>query len=203
MWENMIGRSRSFWRHFYPELQRQFPEQLSGVDESRFYRGINKVEPSHIRIEADEVTYSLHIILRFNLERRLIEGDLEVDDLPEAWREESRALLGIVPETEAQGVLQDVHWSHGALGYFPTYALGNLYAAQFLDTMQQALPDMWERVAAGDLSSVLGWLRERIHQPGSSRTAEELCEEVSGGALTPGYFTDYLRRKFRPIYGLS
>ena len=160
------------------------------------------MEPSFIRVEADEVTYGLHIILRFNLEKRLIGGDLEVDDLPDAWRDESKALLGIAPKNDADGVLQDIHWSHGAFGYFPTYALGNLYAAQFYASMRRSMPDLDERLATGDLSPVLSWLRSNVHAPGSTMTPGELCEEVTGAPLDAGHFVRYLREKYSDIYGL-
>jgi carboxypeptidase Taq len=200
LWENMIGRSRQFWTARLPALRELFPEQLRDVDLDHFYRGINRVEPSLIRVEADEVTYSLHVILRFELEQALISGDLPVADLPQAWREKMKALLGIEPDTDARGVLQDVHWSMGAFGYFPTYALGNLYAAQFLQVLEREIPDMWDQVSAGNTASVLSWLRERIHRHGKARSAAELVREITGGPMTPGAFLDYLNRKYEAIY---
>jgi carboxypeptidase Taq len=200
MWENVIGRSRSFWSHWLPALKEFFPDQLSDVDLERFYRGINRVEPSLIRVEADEVTYSLHVILRFELEQLLVSGDLTVDDLPGAWNEKSKELLGIVPDDYAHGVLQDVHWSFGAFGYFPTYALGNLYAAQFLRVMERDMPRMWDEVSSGNTSGILSWLRNSIHRYGKARTATQLVEEISGESLNPGYFLDYLRNKYGEIY---
>lgn len=202
-WENMICRSRPFWQGFYPRLQELFPEQLGSVSMEQFYRAINKVQPSFIRIDADEVTYSLHIILRFNLEKRIISNELQVDDIPDAWREESRELFGIAPETYAQGPLQDIHWSFGAFGYFPTYALGNLYGAQFLAAMENEIPDVWSQVERGSFDEILGWLRTRIHRPGSSMTAEELVQAATGASLSPNHFVQYLHRKYKPIYGLS
>ena len=203
LWENMIGRSREFWSYWLPKAKQLFPEQLSGVETERFYSAINRVEPSLIRIEADEVTYSLHVILRFQLEVKLMTGDLEVKDLPEAWNATMEELLGIAPPTDARGVLQDVHWSMGAIGYFPTYALGNLYGAQFLDRLLSDLPDAYERVAAGDLGPILGWLREKIHRHGAAKTPKELISEVTGEALEPGYFLRYLESKYGEIYGLT
>lgn len=200
LWENMIGRSRQFWVARLPELREFFPEQLHDVHVDRFYRGINRVEPSLIRVEADEVTYSLHVILRFELEQALIAGDLPVKDLPDAWRGKMKALLGIEPDTDAQGVLQDVHWSMGAFGYFPTYALGNLYAAQFLQVLEREIPDMWDQVSAGNTAPILAWLRERIHRYGKVKTAAELVREITGGPMAPQAFLDYLRGKYEAIY---
>jgi carboxypeptidase Taq len=202
LWENFIGRSLPFWRYFYPHLQQQFPAELSDVALEQFYQAVNRVEPTFIRVEADEVTYSLHIILRFNLEKRLVTRELEVDDLPDAWREESKQLLGIVPKKDSDGVLQDIHWSLGAIGYFPTYALGNLYAAQFYASLRRAVGDLDERLEAGDLSPVLSWLRSNVHAPGSTMTPTELCEEVTGAPLDAGHFVGYLREKYGDIYGL-
>lgn len=200
LWENMVGRSRAFWSANLPSLRKLYPDQLTDVDLERFYRGINRVAPSLIRVEADEVTYSLHIILRFELEQALISGDLTVDDLPEAWRTKMRSFLGIEPENDATGMLQDVHWSMGAFGYFPTYALGNLYAAQFLRTMEREIPAMWDQVAAGDVSVLLEWLRTRIHRHGKIKSAGELVEEITGAPLDPGIFLDYLNEKYDDIY---
>ena len=200
-WENLIGRRRSFWEHFYPQLQPRFAA-LADVDLDRFYRSINAVQPSFIRVEADEVTYNLHILLRFSLERRMVDGDLQVDDLPDAWREESRALLGIVPERDADGVLQDIHWSMFAIGYFPTYTLGNLYGAQIHAAMARDLPDWEEQVRGGRFAEILGWLRERIHRHGRVYPAEEICRRVTGEPLDARYFTDYLNAKFGELYRL-
>jgi carboxypeptidase Taq len=202
MWENMIGRSRQFWSYWLPELHGYFPEQLSGVDVETFYRGINRVEPSLIRVEADEVTYSLHIIMRFELEQALLADEISVDDLPAAWVEKSRELLGIAPDDYATGVLQDVHWSFGAFGYFPTYALGNLYAAQFLRVMEREISGMWEAIERGDTTPVLAWLRDRIHRHGRARSAGELVEEITGEPLDARYFLGYLNSKYGELYHL-
>ncbi len=202
LWENMIGRSRPFWIHWLPRLQAIFPTQLEGVSVDQFYRAVNRVAPSHIRVEADEVTYSLHVILRFRLEVALISGDLSVKDVPEAWRATSRALLGIAPESDSTGVLQDVHWSFGGFGYFPTYALGNLYAAQLLDVIQRDIPDLWDRVEEGDTSQVLAWLRSHVHAAGSTRRARELMKDVTGRPLGAESFLSYLTSKYGEIYSL-
>jgi carboxypeptidase Taq len=201
MWENIIGRSLSFWRFFYPRAQSLFPLELSAISDVDFYRAVNRVAPSLIRIESDEVTYNLHIILRFNLENRLVNGSLDVADLPDAWRQECQSLLGVVPENDAEGVLQDIHWSMGAIGYFPTYALGNLYAAQFFQKMKSDIPSLARDIEAGKLHVVLEWLRTNIHRHGSVYPAEELCKKVTGETLNPDYFGSYLSEKFREVYG--
>lgn len=202
MWENMIGRSRAFWQRWMPDLQAVFPQQLGEVSEESFYRAINKVQPSLIRVEADEVTYSLHIILRFELEQQLINGTLSVEDLPEAWNAKMNEFLGIVPPRNAEGVLQDVHWSFGAFGYFPTYALGNLYAAQFLKTMESQLPSIWDEVAVGTTRPVLDWLRTNIHRHGKVRSARRLVNGITGAELDPGFFLRYLTEKYGELYSL-
>jgi carboxypeptidase Taq len=201
-WENVVGRSRAFWSYFYPILKEEFPEQLSGVDLEHFYRAINKVEPSLIRVEADEVTYSLHVILRFELERMLIGRELSVSDLPSAWHEQSRDLLGIVPENDATGVLQDIHWSGGSIGYFPTYALGNVYGLQFVSRMRKDVPDMDTRIRHGEFSPLRDWVDTNVHQHGRSRTPAELCEEITGEPMNARYFIDYLTAKYTDIYKL-
>ena len=202
-WENMIGLSLPFWKYYYPKLRKMFPTQLDGVTLEQFYRGINRSEPSLIRIDADEVTYSLHIILRFELELQMISGELKVRDLPEAWNSGMKELLGITPADDAEGVLQDVHWSFGAIGYFPTYALGNLYGAQFFQKLDRDLGGVDEIMERGDFKKILGWLRDNIHRYGSIYTAEELCMNATGEALNPDYFIDYLEKKYSGIYGLK
>jgi len=202
-WENMIGLSLPFWKYYYPKLRKMFPTQLDGVTLEQFYRGINRSEPSLIRIDADEVTYSLHIILRFELELQMISGELKVRDLPEAWNSGMKELLGITPADDAEGVLQDVHWSFGAIGYFPTYALGNLYGAQFFQKLDRDLGGVVEIMERGDFKKILGWLRDNIHRYGSIYTAEELCMNATGEALNPDYFIDYLEKKYSGIYGLK
>lgn len=202
-WENMIGRSRAFWDYFYPRFQEIFPDQTANVSLDQFYRAVNQVQPSLIRVDADEVTYSLHVILRFELEKALLEGSLKVSDLPEAWNAGMKELLGITPENDAVGVLQDVHWSAGLVGYFPTYALGNLYGAQFYRAMDKALGGLDRLIAQGQLAPVLQWLRENIHRYGSRYSAGELCLNATGEKLDAGYFMGYLERKYAGIYGLD
>src|SRR5208282_5118763 len=201
-----IGRSDRFWKPNYARLSELAggggaSSPLDGVGLEAFVRAINKVAPSLIRTEADEVTYGLHIILRFELESDLISGSLAVKDLPEAWNAKTKELLGLVPPDDARGCLQDVHWSAGLFGYFPSYALGNLYAAQFWSAMKQDMPDRDERIESGDLASILGWLRSKIHEPGSIYLPGELVRRVTGTSLDPRHFVAYLDEKYSRIYG--
>lgn len=202
-WENIVGRSLAFWKHFYPDLQRCFPAKLADFPLEEFYRAINTVQPSLIRVEADEVTYGLHVILRFELEKELMEGSLAVADLPEAWNAASKRLLGVEPSNDSEGVLQDIHWSTGAFGYFPTYALGNLYAACFTEAMQQDIGSLGSLVERGEFSVILDWLRRNIHASGRSLTPQELCVQVTGRPLRAEPFLTYLEEKYTPIYELS
>lgn len=201
-WENMVARGRTFWRGHFPKLKEIFPENLKDIDEETFYRGVNKVEPTLIRVEADEVTYNLHIILRFQLELALVEGELDVDGLPAAWNEKMKKLLKVVPQNDAEGVLQDIHWSMGGMGYFPTYALGNLYSAQFSTAMKKDIPNWEDHIFAGKFDQILNWLRENIHTYGSAETAEEISQRVTGGPLSHHDFLRYVEDKFSDIYGL-
>ena len=201
-WENAVGRSRSFWERYLPVAADYFPSQLASIELDRFYRGVNRVEPTTIRIDADEVTYSLHIILRFRLELALLSGDLVLDDLPSAWRDLSEKLIGIRPVRSAEAELQDIHWSMGAMGYFPTYALGNLYGAQFQAAMGLELGDVAGMIRNGNFAPIRTWLRERIHRHGASRSASLLCREVTGKALTADCFMHYLRKKYGEVYDL-
>lgn len=200
-WENTIGRSLSFWQYYYPILQEYFPENLTDISLKEFYMGINKVEPSLIRVEADEVTYNLHIILRFQLEQELLSGSISVKDLPEAWTKKTKEFLNITPDSDANGVLQDIHWSMGAIGYFPTYALGNLYSAQFSSIMEKEI-DVKGSLENGDLVNILNWLREKIHIYGASKSAEELAVDITGEKLNPEHFKKYLENKYKKIYGI-
>jgi len=203
MWENMVGRSRPFWQRYYPQCQTVFPEALADVSLDEFYAAINAVSPSLIRVEADEVTYNLHIIVRFELERDLIEGNLAVKDVPAAWNAKMTNLLGITPTNDADGCLQDIHWSMGAFGYFPTYALGNLYAAQFFAAAQRELPNLMQDFSRGHFNALLGWLRTNVHQHGQRYRAGELVERVTGSPLSIEPFLSYIRAKFSPVYGLA
>ncbi len=201
-WENFIGRSRPFIDRYFPSFQKAYPESLGDVDAESFYRGVNLVEPSFVRVEADEVTYSLHIILRFRLEMALLDGSLKSDDVPSAWNALFTELFGITPPSDTLGCLQDVHWAMGGLGYFPTYALGNLYAAQFFDALKKSIPDWSSLVSRGEFAPLLAWLRHNIHRHGRVYTAGELCRQVTGQALDPDFFLDYLNQKFGAIYAL-
>lgn len=203
LWENLVGRSRPFWQHYLPRLREHFPQQLAGVGPDEFYAAINQVAPSLIRVEADEVTYNLHILLRFELEKDLVEGRVRVEELPARWDEKMESYLGIRPPDAARGVLQDTHWSVGLIGYFPTYTLGNLYAAQFFAQAQKEMPELMERVAQGELRGLKTWLNEKIHARGRRVTASELVREVTGQPLSADCFMAYLEGKFGELYGLS
>ncbi len=203
LWENLVGRSRPFWERYYSQCQVAFQEALADVSLDAFYGAINTVRPSPIRVEADEVTYNLHIILRFELERDLIERRLAVKDVPAAWNEKMRELLGITPKDDAEGCLQDIHWSMGAFGYFPTYALGNLYAAQFFAAAGRTVPELPKQIRRGEFTPLLECLRSSIHQHGMRYRAHELVEKVTGSPLSIEPFMHHLRDKFSPIYGLS
>jgi carboxypeptidase Taq len=202
LWENMIGRSLPFCAWIFERLPSYFPGFPGGLSLNDFYRGINKAAPSLIRIQADELTYSLHIILRFTLEKDLAAGKLEVKHLPEAWNELSRELLGVLPENDAQGCLQDIHWAMGAIGCFPTYALGNLYAAQFFAALRRDIPCLDEDLARGEPGGIREWLAQNIHRHGSVRTAGELLEAAGGGAPDCSWFIRYLTDKYSNIYDI-
>ncbi|MFS0861534.1 carboxypeptidase M32 [Fredinandcohnia sp. 179-A 10B2 NHS] len=200
--ENMVGRSEEFWKYFYQDLQETYPEQLSNVTLDEFYRAINIVEPSFIRVEADELTYNLHIMLRYEIEKGLIGGEIKVKDLPKVWNEKMEEYLGIVPPTDTLGVLQDVHWSFGGLGYFPSYSLGNLYAAQILHTITKEIPSFYEHIEKGEFDVIQSWLKEKIHQYGVIYTPDELIQKVTGESLNASYLVDYLEKKYSKVYKL-
>ncbi|HEX2092709.1 MAG TPA: carboxypeptidase M32 [Longimicrobiaceae bacterium] len=202
MWENMVGRSRPFWDWALPEARRVFGATLDGVDGEEAYAFLNSVEPGLIRVEADEATYNLHVMLRFDLERAMLCGDLPVRDLPGAWNGRIRQDLGIEVPDDRRGCLQDIHWSLGAMAYFPTYTLGNLYSAQLWETIVAAVPELDDRMRAGDFAPLLGWLRENVHRHGRRFPAPELCERVTGRPLSPEPLLRYLEGKLRPLYGI-
>ncbi len=202
LWENLVGRSLSFWKFFYPRLQAKVPAQLGSVDLGAFYRGINKVEPSLIRVESDEATYNLHIMLRMELEIALLEGSLEVKELPAAWNERLRRYLGITPPDDARGVLQDVHWSSGNFGYFPTYALGNLVSVQLWEALLKDNPDLSDQIAQGNFKNLLSWLHEKIHKHGAKFEPQEMIKKATGSAMDPQPYLRYLKRKYSEIYHL-
>lgn len=200
-YENIIGRSRAFCDFIFPELQRLFPEQMEGHDADELYRAVNKVEPSLIRTEADELTYSLHVMIRYELEKRIMHDELEVKDLPAEWNRLYREYLGVDVPDDRHGVLQDSHWAGGAFGYFPSYALGNAYGAQFLAKMCEAV-DLDECIKNGDFGPVNDWNRENIWQHGGRFKPDELLERVFGAGFKPGYYIDYLEKKYTELYGL-
>ncbi len=202
MWENCVGRSRSFWRFFYPMLQQTFHHQLRALDAEQFYAAINRVTPSLIRVEADELTYNLHIMLRFEIEQDLIEGRTRPEDLPGIWNQKMEDYLGIVPSHDAEGVLQDVHWSFGAFGYFPTYTLGNLYSVQFFEQAKLEIPHLEDEIAAGQLMVLKRWLGQKIHRWGRMFTPDHLAQRVTGKSLDPEPFLSYVERKYGELYKL-
>jgi carboxypeptidase Taq len=202
LWENLVGRSRSFWRGFYPSLQEAFPEQLGDVELDRFYRAINRVHPSLIRVEADEVTYNLHIVLRFELEQELLEGRLEPRQLPEAWNAGMRDYLGVDVPDDAHGVLQDIHWSSGILGYFPTYSLGNVISVQVWEAARAELGELDEQIEAGTFGPLREWLRDCLHRHGRKFTPQETLRRVVGGPIDPEPYLAYLHRKVADVHGV-
>ena len=202
MWENLVGRSRPYCEYVFPRLKAAFPEALGGESAEAFYRAVNRVSPSLIRVEADEVTYSLHIMLRFELECALLTGELAVKDLPAAWNEKMESCFGLTPPDDARGVLQDVHWSEGLFGYFPTYALGNLVSGQLWSAIHAALPDIEAQIGRGEFGNLLEWLRENIHRRGRKYLPGELVQMATGEPITSRYYLDYLTGKFGDIYGL-
>jgi carboxypeptidase Taq len=200
-WENCIGRSIDFWQYFFTVLQKYFPDQLNDVTAEDFFKAANRVEPSLIRTEADELTYHFHVMIRYEIEKTLIEGSLATKDIPGRWNELYEHYLGVKPGDDKTGALQDVHWSHGSFGYFPTYTLGSFYAAQFYDQAQKDMQNLRQQITKGELSTLLHWLREKVHKSGRRYTSEELCEKVTGKKLDPSKFFDYAREKYTRVYG--
>ncbi len=200
--ENMIGRSPAFWEPLYPRLQELFGEELAGVSQEDFVRMINRAEPSLIRTEADELTYCLHVMIRYEIEKKLIDGNLGVSELPQVWNDKYEAYLGVRPANDAEGVLQDIHWAQGSIGYFPSYALGNAFAAQIYHAMGREV-DIDGCLRQGDLGPVRGWLKEKIHRFGRVKPAKELLREATGEDFNPSYYIDYLTGKFRSLYRLK
>ncbi|MCD6013611.1 MAG: carboxypeptidase [Flavipsychrobacter sp.] len=202
-WENCIGRSLGYWKHYYPILQKYFPTQLSDITVEDFFKAANRIEPSFIRTEADELTYHFHVMIRYELEKALIQGSLNPKDLREQWNAHYNKYLGITPKDDKTGVLQDVHWSHGMFGYFPTYSLGSFYASQFFGQVQKDIPGLHEKIQKGELQPILQWLRNKVHQYGRRYTSEELCERITGTKLDPQFFIQYASKKYSQIYGIS
>lgn len=202
LWENQVGRGRPFWEHFFPRARQAFPSALRDVSLDDWLFAVNDVQPSFIRVEADEATYNLHIVLRFELEQALLSGDLATADVPSAWNEKFEKLFGLKVGSDAQGCLQDIHWSFGGLGYFPTYTLGNLYAAQLMEAARRDLPGVEDDFRRGEFCRLKGWLNERVHRPGMKWHAGELCRRITGSALDHKHLVRYMREKYAPLYGL-
>jgi carboxypeptidase Taq len=203
LWENMVGRGRPFCGVLAPRIADVFSDAVPNLDPDAFYRAVNRVSPSFIRVEADEATYGLHVILRFELEQQLIDGKLPIADLPEAWNARFKDYFGLEVTDDALGVLQDVHWSFGAIGYFPTYSLGNLIAGQLWERAHRDIPELDERLAAGQLGELREWLREHVHRYGSKFSTTELLQRVVGGPIEVGPFVSYLRRKLSDVYDVA
>jgi len=201
MMENMLGRSSAFWSYFQPTVAKVFPE-LAKVPAESLYRASNMVKPSLIRVEADEVTYNLHIMLRFELEENLINGKIAVKNLPTMWQEAMERYLEVVPEDDTRGVLQDVHWAGAMFGYFPSYMLGNLYGAQMFAQVKKEIPDLTEQIASGNITSLVSWLREKVHRFGRIYEPKELIRNITGEDLDPSYFVDYITAKYGHVYSL-
>jgi carboxypeptidase Taq len=200
LWENCIGRGLPFWKFFYPKLIERFKQQFGQINVETFYAGINKVQPSLIRTEADEITYHFHVLIRYELEKKLIDGSLSAKDIPRWWNEQYYHYLGVVVPDDRQGALQDVHWSHGSFGYFPTYSLGSLYAAQFFAAIEHEIPTLDTQLEKGNTALVLQWLRQQVHLYGRYYTAEELCNKATGENLDTKHFLTYLQKKYNSIY---
>ena len=201
LWENMIGRSLPFWERYYGDFRR-ITGEFADVELEKFYRAVNEVKPSLIRTEADELTYNLHIMVRYELEKDLINRRLRAADLPEAWNAKYKEYLGIEPPNHTLGVLQDVHWSGGGFGYFPSYSLGNMYAAQIMDAMRRALPDLDGLIREGRFGPIREWLTEKIYRHGKMLTPAEAIRSAAGADLDPAYLTDYLTEKYTRLYNL-
>ncbi len=200
LWENNVGRSLPYWKAHYSKLQDTFPGNLKAIELNTFYKGINRIEPSLIRTESDEIHYHFHVLIRYEIEKALLEGTIEVDDLDKVWNEKYKAYLGIDVPDDNRGILQDIHWAFGLIGYFPTYSLGSFYAAQFFDQAKKDVPELVEQIKDGDNSKLLQWLREKIHVHGMFYSADELCKKITGEGLNLKYFMDYVREKYGKIY---
>ncbi|MEM7112585.1 MAG: carboxypeptidase M32 [Chloroflexota bacterium] len=200
LWENQIGRSEPFWQRHFSELQTYFPQQLANVDAHTFYRAVNHVEPSYIRVEADELTYNLHIMLRLELEMGLLDGSITVNELPQIWREKMESYLGVVPPTDTLGVLQDIHWAFGQMGTFPAYTIGNVMSAQFFQAAHAAMPDLADQLADGNYRPLRLWLTENIYRHGRAYSPDELLEAATATTLQTKPYLDYLQAKFSDLY---
>lgn len=203
LWENNVGRSLAFWEHFFPSLRALYPDQLKGKGPEDLFRAVNKVSPGFIRISSDELTYHFHVILRFEIEHALINKEIQVKDLPAVWNEKVKQYLGLEVKKDAEGVLQDIHWSHGSIGYFPTYSLGSFYAAQMMETAKQQIPGLEAAHAKGDFSKMKSWLNTQIHAWGKQYSAEDLCKMATGKGLDVSYFIAYAKEKYGQVYQIK
>jgi carboxypeptidase Taq len=203
LWENNVGRSLPYWKHNFELAKKYFPKQVENISAQDFYKGTNRVEASLIRTNADELTYHSHVMIRYEIEKQIFEDKLKVNDLPDYWNAKYKEYLGIDVPSDSQGVLQDVHWSHGSFGYFPTYSLGSFYAAQFFNQAQKEIPNLLNEIENGNTTNLLNWLREKIHQYGKFYTAQELCVKITGEKLNFTHFMNYAKNKFGTIYDLK
>lgn len=203
LWENNVGLGLAYWKNNFPRLQELFPEQLKGVSAEEFYKAANQLKPNLIRVEADEIHYHLHVLIRYEIEKGLLEGSIEVENLDQVWADKYKEFMGVEVPNAKLGVLQDVHWCEGLFGYFPTYSLGSFYAAQFYAQAQKDVPNLEKSIEAGNMQPLLDWLRENIHQYGRLYTSEELCQRITGEGLSLKYFMDYAQKKYSSIYDLA
>lgn len=200
LWENNVARGKAYWSKYFPVVKKIFPKQLAKVNAKQFYKAINVIAPNLIRTEADELHYHFHVLIRYEIEKALIEGSIEVKDLPKIWNAKYKEYLGVKVPDDANGVLQDIHWSHGSFGYFPTYSLGSFYAAQFYAQASKDIPKLEKQIKAGNTTVLLDWLREKIHRHGRRYEAEELCNMITGEPLNVKYFMDYASAKYADVY---
>lgn len=203
LWENNVGRSMDYWEYLFPILTKRFPHQMKGVTIKKFYKSINTIKPNLIRTEADELHYHLHVLIRYEIEKDILSGKLNADQLKQSWNARYKKYMGIVAEDDVNGILQDVHWAHGSFGYFPTYSLGSFYAAQFYNAANKDIPNLPELLQKGNTKRLLKWLRENIHEHGRKYEADELCKLITGEGLNTKYFIEYATRKFEEVYGIT
>jgi len=199
----MIAQSPAFCNRYLPLIAETFPEKFNAVSNDQLYEAVNVSEPSYIRVEADEVTYPMHVILRYEIEKGLFDGSVDIDTLPELWNSKMKQYLGVEPPSDTLGVLQDTHWSGAAFGYFPSYTLGAIYASQFYKTLQQEKPDLESEIISGNLATIRQWLNQKIHEKGRLLSVADLVKQVTGDDLNPTVFLDYLKKKYRKIYRLN
>jgi len=202
-WERMIAQGPAFCKSYLPLIAETFPENFNAVSSDQLYEAVNVSEPSYIRVEADEVTYPMHVILRYEIEKGLFDDSVDIDTLPELWNSKMKEYLGVEPPTDTLGVLQDTHWSGAAFGYFPSYTLGAIYASQFYQTLEQEKPDLENEIETGNLTTIRQWLNQKIHEKGRLLSVADLVKQVTGDNLNPTVFLHYLKKKYRKIYKLN